>query len=200
MKSAGIILCGGQSKRMGAAKATLPFGDEQLLQRVTRIVGSVVSPIVVVASPDQSLPALPTEVLVAHDRHQGQGPLEALAVGLSALPEASNIAFVTGCDIPLLRPAFIERMLALVDGYDAAIPEESNRFHPLCAAYRKAVLPRIETLLADGHRRMGFLIDSLSVRTVSPDEWKDVDSRSLSLRNVNNPADYREAVREAGFG
>ena len=200
MKSAGIILCGGQSKRMGAAKATLPFGDEQLLQRVTRIVGSVVSPLVVVASPDQSLPALPTEVLVAHDRHRDQGPLEALAVGLSTLPEASKIAFVTGCDIPFLRPAFIERMLALVDGYDAAIPEEPDRFHPLCAAYRKAVLPKIETLLSDGHRRMGFLVDSLSVRAVSPDEWKDVDSQSLSLRNVNNPADYREAVREAGFG
>ena len=56
MNRAGIILCGGKSERMGTAKAMLPFGDELLIQRVVRIVGSVVSLVVVVASPGQSLP------------------------------------------------------------------------------------------------------------------------------------------------
>ena len=35
---------------MGVPKATLPFGPEMMLQRVVRLLGSVVSPIVVVAA------------------------------------------------------------------------------------------------------------------------------------------------------
>ena len=44
----GIVLCGGKSTRMGVPKATLPFGPETMLQRVVRLLGTVVSPIVVV--------------------------------------------------------------------------------------------------------------------------------------------------------
>ena len=52
MRVAGIVLRGGQSRRMGQPKAWLPFGGETMLARVVRILGGVVDPIVVVASPD----------------------------------------------------------------------------------------------------------------------------------------------------
>ena len=59
MTAGGIVLCGGRSTRMGVPKATLPFGPETMLQRVVRLLGTVVSPIVVVAAREQSLPELP---------------------------------------------------------------------------------------------------------------------------------------------
>jgi molybdenum cofactor guanylyltransferase len=58
MSTAGIILCGGRSSRMGRPKAWLPFGSEFMLQRVVRILSDVVSPIAVVAAPGQDLPPL----------------------------------------------------------------------------------------------------------------------------------------------
>ena len=42
MEQGAIILCGGKSSRMGRDKATLPFGPEQMLQRVVRLLGLVV--------------------------------------------------------------------------------------------------------------------------------------------------------------
>ena len=62
MTAGGIVLCGGRSTRMGVPKATLPFGPETMLQRVVRLLGAVVSPIVVVAAREQSLPELPDDV------------------------------------------------------------------------------------------------------------------------------------------
>ena len=56
MAEAGIVLCGGKSTRMGSSKALLPFGSETMLQRVVRLLGEVVSPMVVVAAVDQELP------------------------------------------------------------------------------------------------------------------------------------------------
>src|SRR5436309_3861988 len=81
----GIILAGGKSSRMGLPKATLPFGPELMLQRVVRLLSAVVQPIVVVAAPNQELPPLPGNVLLARDEREARGPLEGLFAGLSAL-------------------------------------------------------------------------------------------------------------------
>jgi len=58
------VLCGGKSTRMGTSKALLPFGSETMLQRVVRLLGTIVSPIVAVAARDQVLPALPPDLIV----------------------------------------------------------------------------------------------------------------------------------------
>ena len=85
MKFAGIVLCGGRSSRMGRPKAWLPFGVETMLQRVVRILREVVEPVVVVAAPNQDVPALPAGVEIVHDEVEGKGPLAGLAAGLAAL-------------------------------------------------------------------------------------------------------------------
>src|SRR4051812_32950647 len=102
MNVGGIVLCGGRSTRMGVPKATLPFGPETMLQRVVGLLGGVVSPIVVVAARDQSLPQLPEGVLMTQDEREQRGPLEGLRAGLKALPESVDAAYVTSCDVPLL--------------------------------------------------------------------------------------------------
>jgi molybdenum cofactor guanylyltransferase len=61
-----VVLCGGESRRMGVPKAWLPFGPERLLQWVVRLVGVVSRPIVV-AAPGQELPELPTGVSIVRD-------------------------------------------------------------------------------------------------------------------------------------
>src|SRR6185295_5472848 len=114
MTAGGIVLCGGRSTRMGSPKALLPFGAETMLQRVVRLLATVVSPIVVVAAPQQSLPTLPPDVLVARDEQEGRGPLEGLRAGLKALPDGVDTAYVTSCDVPLLVPGFVRRMIDLL--------------------------------------------------------------------------------------
>jgi len=47
---------------MGVPKATLPFGPETMLQRVVRLLGTVVAPVVVVAAREQQLPELPDDL------------------------------------------------------------------------------------------------------------------------------------------
>ena len=47
---AGIVLAGGKGTRMGRDKATLSFGPESLVQRLVRVLGEAVSPLVVAAA------------------------------------------------------------------------------------------------------------------------------------------------------
>src|SRR2546423_13915019 len=85
MRAGGIVLCGGQSKRMGRPKAWLPFAGELMLPRVVRLLEEAVRPIVVVAAPDQEVPPLPPHVAIVRDEEKGRGPLQGLAAGLAAL-------------------------------------------------------------------------------------------------------------------
>jgi molybdopterin-guanine dinucleotide biosynthesis protein A len=91
INTGGIVLAGGKSTRMGTSKALLPFGPETMLQRVVRILAGVVSPVVVVAAPNQELPDLPHDVIVTRDEREGRGPLEGLRAGLKALPSAIDV-------------------------------------------------------------------------------------------------------------
>jgi molybdopterin-guanine dinucleotide biosynthesis protein A len=184
---------------MGAPKATLPFGPETMLQRVVRLLGTVVSPIVVVAARDQVLPGLPEGIIVTRDEREAKGPLEGLRAGLTALPVSVDAAYVTSCDVPLLIPGFVERMLALLGDHEIAVMEIDGFPHPLSAVYRRATLPQVEALLAADRLRPVFLFDAVRTRRVQPEEMISVDPELRTLRNLNTREDYLAALAEAGF-
>src|SRR5205823_4423663 len=135
------------------------------------------------------LPPLADDVTVVRDRREERGPLEGLATGLAALPAAITAAYVTSCDVPLLRPAFVQRMIELHGGHDIAVPYSGGFHHSLAAVYSKTVLPHAEQLLAEDRLRPAFLFERVNTRVVHEDELRDVDPELASLRNLNHPAD-----------
>jgi molybdenum cofactor guanylyltransferase len=197
----GIILCGGQSTRMGQPKAWLPFGNELMLQRVVRIVREVVDPVIVVAAPAQDLPELPADVSIVRDEIEGRGPLQGLATGLMALEGQVEAVYLSSCDVPFLHAAFVKRMISYISELTPparqviAVPYVGNRFHPLAAAYKSSILPHIQQLLADDKLRPMFLFDLLPTRVIEPHELEDVDPEFASLRNLNTPEEYEAALR-----
>ncbi len=194
LTTGGIVLCGGQSKRMGQPKAWLPFAGELMLQRVVRLVGEAVRPVVVVAAPGQELPSLPPEVPIVRDETQGRGPLQGLAAGLKALESQVDAAYVSSCDVPLLRPAFIRRVIDQLCDYQICVPHIDDKYHPLAAVYRVTVLPAVQELLAADRLRPFFLFDSVPTRFANAEELVDIDPALESLENLNTPADYEKAI------
>jgi molybdopterin-guanine dinucleotide biosynthesis protein A len=195
----GIVLCGGRSTRMGSSKAMLPFGSETMLQRVVRLLGTVVSPIVVVAAPGQDLPTLPAHVYVTRDEREERGPLEGLRAGLKALPPEVDAAYVTSCDVPLLVPAFVMRVVELLGDYDIGVMEIDGFAHPLSAIYRRHTLPHIEALLSADRLRVSYLFDAVKTRRLQTADVASADPQLLTLRNLNTPQDYAEALATAGL-
>jgi molybdopterin-guanine dinucleotide biosynthesis protein A len=195
----GLVLCGGRSSRMGQDKASLPFGPELMLPRIVRLLSQVVSPIVVVAAPRQQFPPLPAEVIVARDAREGRGPLEGLLAGLTAIAPHADAAYATSCDVPLLVPDFVRMMIARLGENDVAVPVEGRLHHPLGAVYRTSVIPVIAELLAAEQLRPVFLFDRVPTCRVPVSELTAVDSRLLTLKNLNRPEDYLAALVEAGF-
>ncbi|MBO0697000.1 MAG: molybdenum cofactor guanylyltransferase [Zavarzinella sp.] len=193
----GIVLCGGKSSRMGRPKAWLPFGDETLLQRVVRILSEVVEPVVVVAAADQDLPPLPRAVLVARDDREYLGPLSGLATGLAALDGRADVAYLSSCDVPFLRATFVRRVVENLGDADVCLPEVGGFQHPLAAAYRVSVLPKVRELIAANRLRPVFVTEMVPTRVLGAAELAEEDLGSL--RNLNTPEEYLAALREAGY-
>ncbi|MDA0657434.1 MAG: molybdenum cofactor guanylyltransferase [Planctomycetota bacterium] len=198
MERAAIILCGGHSRRMGRPKAWLPFGPETMLQRIVRIVSTEVSTVIVVAAQGQELPPLPAIATVVYDGQRDRGPLQGLARGLQCL-SASQVAYVTSCDVPRLNTAFVRAMFDFLPGYDIAVPQEATFCHPLAAVYRSTVLPQVELLLERDQLRPMFLFDQASTRFVPVDDLRAADPELTSLENLNSPEDYERALRASGL-
>jgi molybdopterin-guanine dinucleotide biosynthesis protein A len=200
MRKAAIILCGGKSSRMGRDKATLPFGPEQMLQRVVRLISDAVKleKILVVAAPNQMLPELPHSVLVVRDTHLDRGPLEGLATGLRALSDGADAVYATACDVPLLVPAFVDRMFDLLGDFDIAVPFDGEHHHPLAAVYRPTVLTHVERLLNSQRMRPRFLFDEVRTREIPVELLRVVDQQLLTLENLNYEQDYLRALKNSG--
>jgi molybdopterin-guanine dinucleotide biosynthesis protein A len=193
----GIVLCGGQSKRMGRPKAWLPFAGEIMLPRVVRLLGEEVSPIVVVAAPDQGVPPLPPGVTVVRDEEKGRGPLEGLAAGLTALDGIAEAAYLSSCDVPFLRPAFVRRLIELLGDFSVCVPRVGDYHHPLAAVYRLSVRDTVKRLLAENCLRPVFLFEAVPTRIVESGEFANVDPGFQTLRNLNTPEEYEAALGEA---
>jgi molybdopterin-guanine dinucleotide biosynthesis protein A len=202
-RTAGIVLAGGRSTRMGRPKAGLEWHGSTLLHRVAGLVGrAVAAPVVVVRAPGQELPSLPPGARVVEDAREGRGPLQGLAAGLGALADEAQVAYVSSTDVPLLHPAFVARVLAAAEreDVDVALPVAQGFRHPLAAAYRTSLLPEVEELIAADRMRPAFLFDRCRVRELDEEELlrdgrlSRVDPELLSLVNVNDPTEY-ERVR-----
>jgi molybdenum cofactor guanylyltransferase len=188
---------------MGTPKAALEWHGSTLLGRTVGIVARAASgPVVVVRAFGQELPDLPEGTLVADDPREGRGPVQGIAAGLAALTGRADVAFVCSTDMPFLHPAFIRRVLRVLEDSeetDVALPVARGYKQPLAAAYRVCLAEAAERLVKEDRLRPAFLFDECRVETLDDEALKRdpvlaaLDPDLDSVLNVNTPADYQAA-------
>ncbi len=188
-----ILLTGGLSQRMGRDKATLPWGQETLLENMIRCLRPAFHSFIVVKRETQCLPAMPDDVTVCADRIPERGPLMGLSTGLEHLSPGANV-FVTGCDYPFVTAAIAHRLSALLEQFEAVVPRTGGHVHPLMAVYRHSLGPAAAAVLAQGKTSLMALLEQLQVRWVDEKEWSAIDPDGRALWNLNTPQEYQSAL------
>ncbi len=192
---AGVILVGGESRRMGRDKASMPVpgsvggsGATTLAEFVAGVVAQRCEPIFVMAAPGQPVPAVKGRVI--RDAVRGLGPLSATGHGLRAAAEAgAKYAFVCAVDMPLLTVELIDELVQLATETNAEVVLPwDGRSHYLAAVYRTDLADRVDALVAAGEYKMSALIDA-------SDSQQIVLTDSRPVTNVNTDADLRALVR-----
>ena len=192
-----IVLAGGQSARMGAPKAHLPFGSATLIETVVATLRPVFKTVYVVCRDRERLAGLAATLLT--DDRDDQGLLVGLARGLSA--SDAPWRFAVGCDMPFLSPRVIRHMASFLDDCDVLAANVEGRIQPLHAFYSTGCLPAALGLLDKGTTSLKALLAACKVRSIDGRDFLDLDPELTSFMDLDTEEEYRAArqiVERAG--
>ncbi len=186
---AGVVLAGGASPWQGREKAMkqVPgsLAPMTMVEHAVSVVGERCQPVFVVASPGQSLPELPAQVL--RDDARGHGVLSAISHGLHAAAEAgATWAFLCSVDAAVLTVDVIDAVAARAAEVDADIvlPWDGSN-HYLAAVYRTELARQVDDLVAAGERNLPALIDRVDSQRVVITDSPPADAKPASgLRSL----------------
>jgi molybdopterin-guanine dinucleotide biosynthesis protein A len=185
MQTAGFVLAGGQSSRMGRDKALLGGDSHPLIQEVAARVAVVAENVVLVGAPERygglGFDCLP-------DLRPGCGPLGGIEAALAAGRAEYNL--IAGCDMPGIRSAWLRTLLSAskeTGGLCVAARDTTGRIHPLCAVYRAGCLPVVRAALETGRLKLLALMEDLNAITI------DIGGK---LWNLNTPQEWDAWSRE----
>jgi molybdopterin-guanine dinucleotide biosynthesis protein A len=180
-----VILAGGRSRRMGRDKALLPFGGSATLAEYQyRRLRPLFHRVWLSAKEAK----FPFDAPLIPDEHPESSPMVALASILRQAPGEG--IFLLGVDMPFVSEELIRKILdeAARHPESPLVAVTSPRgVEPLCALYRRDLLPIVEKQLEAGNHRLRSLPEMTEARFVDAEDPEE-------LANLNHPEEYARAL------
>ncbi|MBI5900663.1 MAG: molybdenum cofactor guanylyltransferase [Rhodocyclales bacterium] len=177
----GVILAGGEGRRMGGAdKGLLLLDGRPLVQRVLERLLPQVDAVLISANRNLEHYAGFGCRVVTDITPGFAGPLAGLQAAMARAD--TPLLLSAPCDSPLLPADLAARMrAALIDaGAELAVPRAGGRVHRAFCLVRRDLLPRLDAFLAGGDRRLGLWHETLHVVEV------DFEDRAAAFANLNS--------------
>jgi molybdopterin-guanine dinucleotide biosynthesis protein A len=189
MKTAVVVLAGGEGMRVGGRKPQRVLNGRRLIDRALEQAGEW-SDLVAVAVRDEAQ-VRPLDAELIHDDPHVEGPLGGLLA-------AFGFAGGTGCDflltipsdMPFLPSDMMERLAREIGDTACALASSGGRLHPVCGLWRSDALEAARDYAARGGRSLRGAAESMGGLAV---EWAAEPFDPFF--NVNSPEDLTEAER-----
>jgi molybdopterin-guanine dinucleotide biosynthesis protein A len=186
-KICGLVLAGGQGRRMGGVdKGLQPLQGRPLMQHVIERLRPQVDSVLINANQNLERYA-EFGCPVVPDRIRGfAGPLAGLDAGLQAT-DAPLIVTVP-CDSPFLPHDLVSRLATARDAIDAdiAVARTGDQPHPVFALICTRVRSHLADFLARGERKIDRWYADLKVAEVAFDDEAD------AFANINTRAELEQ--------
>ena len=188
----GLVLAGGQSRRMGHDKALILVDGETQLSRVVHLLDSMVDRVFVSTRADQQDEAERKKYHQIIDCAENLGPIAGI---FSALQEHGDVGWlVLACDLPNIDETTVRYLLenrSDVQPFSAFKSSSDGLPEPLCAYYASGTASIIKGFIDDGincPRKVLIRSDTHLLDQPNP----------AALDNINTPEDLaRIGLKEA---
>ena len=182
----GVLVAGGQSRRMGGLPKELVRRDgETLAERSLALFRDLFGEVLVVAS--DPAPWAGLSVRVVPDAIAGKGAPGGLHAALAAA--RTGWIFAAACDMPFLSPEAIGFLAARRGAAPAVLVEWERGLEGLHAFWSRDALPTVERMVREGDPSIRAIAAAVGARVVTAAEWRQVDPGGRSFENVNSPED-----------
>jgi molybdopterin-guanine dinucleotide biosynthesis protein A len=186
VETAGFVLVGGKSSRMGRDKATLEYPGGTLVEAVAAEVLKAAASVALLGSPERYGHL---GLRVIQDIIPGRGPMSGLHAALESEGQFDFVLLVA-CDMPDVEAAFLRRLITIAKRTQAKCVAASGEggLEPLCAVYHRSTRKEVARALDEGRLRMRTLAAELSA--------VGVEAGSRLTRNVNTEQDWHLYLSE----
>jgi molybdenum cofactor guanylyltransferase len=177
----GVVLCGGQSTRMGSDKGLLKLHANTWAQTAVDKLSELQLPIIISVNklqlPDYSAIFSSEQIVTDNDSLQIKGPLcGVLSVHIQYPYEDLEIL---ACDMPLMETELLKELLNLYhqhQGNDAFVFTNDGEPEPLCGIYKASGLAHILQLYQNKQlpkHSMKYMLEHIATSsTLIPDDKK----------------------------
>lgn len=189
----GLVLAGGESRRMGQDKASLRREGQSQLAYTVQLLGDFVERVFVSTRADQQDDRERSRFTQIVDRYEDMGPVAGI---LSAMDEYPDVDWlVLACDLPNIDQTTLSNLLKKRSSdqpFSAYISSHDSLPEPLCAVYAAHSSVIVRRFVEEGiHCPRKILIRSDTLLLEQPNPQ--------SLDNVNTPDDLRRSILGASI-
>jgi len=173
----GVILAGGQGRRMGGVDKGLQYlNGRPLVQWVLERLAPQVHTVLISANQNPERYAEFGCAVLPDTIPDFAGPLAGLQAALAHA--ATPLIATVPCDSPFLPADLVERLHAALQARhaDLAVPRTGDRAHRAFCLTRREMLPKLDAFLNSGERKVGLWHASLNVVEVAFDDQADAFS------------------------
>lgn len=194
-----IILCGGQSRRMGQDKGSMIIQDKPMINHILSTLNNEIKEVIIVLNNKDRIDKYKNfikkedynfKITFAEDEIKNIGPMSGILTGLMHI--TSDYALILPCDSPYVTEKLIENIFNELDSdHQAIVPyhDSKNKLktsEPLHSVYNKNIIPEIEELISDDILHIKGLIEKIDTKFILIDNKKLLKKE---FRNLNRPSD-----------
>mgnify|MGYP001595760411 CR=1 FL=1 len=198
----GLVLAGGQSRRMKALrlrsgqaeKAALCYHGMPQVQYGFKLLAAFCAKAFVSVRNDQKDLSEFRRYPQIHDLFESEGPIIGMLSAMKTYPQAAWI--VLACDLPYVEEKTIAALVEQrnVSKIATAFRSPDNELpEPLCAIYEPQSQKALLEALVSGHRSPQKTLANSDIELITP-------SNPRWLQNVNSPEEYERAMAELRGG
>lgn len=188
----GLILCGGQSSRMGTDKGLLPTDGNTWVETACDKLGAVVSSVAISLNKKQQelyVVLFPErQLIVDNDELSIGGPLHGLLSAHMLMPEED--IFLFACDLLFMETIVFRALIALRQkspSFEAFVFKQEQEAEPLCGIYTSTGLAKIFSAYhagSLGKHSMKHILEMLNTLYLPlPGAWQ------MYFKNINTRHD-----------
>ncbi|MGC8864482.1 MAG: molybdenum cofactor guanylyltransferase [Bacteroidales bacterium] len=183
----GVLLAGGQSRRMGFPKGKLVFRDRTLAERALHILESTCAEVWVSSSHSDYNDLTP---YILTDAFNNAGPLGGIysSLKVASYPQV----FFIPLDLPFISDSHVRYIIKAAEGVKIpVIPVHADgKLEPLCGVYPTSILSTVLELLVNKQFKVLDLLQITGFKALPVENFPEYHEQLFF--NVNTPTDAQK--------